>query len=163
VFWDNRAGSWTPNGIGQIGQPGDTAAINRWDVGSVDGAALLTVSNSVLNTLPSAPNQGYIDGGGNKVSTDPAVTNFPNFAGQYDSKISVVQMRSYFRFRPSAILSVDLPDNALGDYHLTTPSPAQVMGKNPPAGGVKVTDDIDNRARPAPPTATDAGAHQGGL
>jgi hypothetical protein len=117
----------------------------------------------VLNTLPSAPNQGYIDGGGNKVSTDPAVTNFPNFAGQYDSKISVVQMRSYFRFRPSAILSVDLPDNALGDYHLTTPSPAQVMGKNPPAGGVKVTDDIDNRARPAPPTATDAGAHQGGL
>jgi len=162
VFWDNRAGSWTPNGVGQIGQPGDTAAINRWDVGSVDGAALLTVSNSVLNTPPNAPNQGYIDGGGNKVSTDPAITNFPNFAGQYDSKISVVQMRTYFRFRPSAILSVDLPDNALGDYHLNVPSPAQAMGKNPPDGGVKVTNDVDNRARPAPPTATDAGAHQAG-
>jgi hypothetical protein len=163
VFSDNRAGSWTPNGVGQIGQPGDTAAINRWDLGSVDGAALLTVSNSVLNSASTAPNQGYIDGGGNKVSTDPAVTNFPNFAGQYDSKISVVQMRTYFRFRPAAILSVDLPDNALGDYHFNAPSPAQLTGKNPPDGGVTVKDDIDNRARPAPPTATDAGAHQGGL
>ena len=41
-----------------IGLPGDTSTINHWDVGSVDGAALLTVSNSVLNS-----NQGYIDGG----------------------------------------------------------------------------------------------------
>nr|MDQ6920856.1 hypothetical protein [Candidatus Dormibacteraeota bacterium] len=162
VFWDNRAGSWTPNGVAQIGLPGDTSPVNRWDVGSVDGAALLTVSNSVLNSLPGAPNQGYIDGGGNKFSTDPAVTNYPNFTGQYDTKITVVQQRTYFRFRPSAIISIDLPDNALGDYHLTAPSPAQAMGKNPPDGGVKVTNDIDNRARPAPPTATDAGAHQSG-
>jgi hypothetical protein len=156
VFWDNRAGSWTPNGIGQIGQPGDTSTINRWDVGSVDGAAQLTVSYSVLNSSPGASGQGYNQGPGDKF-TDPS------FAGQYDSKISVVQMRSYFRFRPSAILSVDLPDNALGDYHLNVPSSAQVTGKNPPDGGVTVKDDIDKRARPAPPTATDAGAHQGGL
>jgi hypothetical protein len=161
TFWDNRAGSWTPDGVAQIGQPGDTTPLNHWDVGSVDGAALLTVSNSVLNSAPGAPNQQYIDGGGNKVSTDSAATNFPNYAGQYDSKITVVQMRSYFRFRPAAILSVDLPDNALGDYHLNVPSPAQAMGKNPP-DGVTVTNDIDTRARPAPPTATDAGAHQAG-
>jgi hypothetical protein len=169
IFWDNRAGSWTPNGVAQIGQPGDTSPLNHWDVGSVDGAALLTVSNSVLNSLPGAPNQGYIDGGNNKFSTDPAVTNFPNFAGQYDTKITVVQQRTYFRFRPSAIISVDLPDNALGDYHLTTPSPAQATGKNPPDGDVPVTadgdvhvtNDIDNRLRPPPPMM-DAGAHQYG-
>jgi hypothetical protein len=155
VFWDNRAGSWTPNGVAQIGQPGDAAPVNHWDVGSVDGAAMLTVSNSVLNSPPDASNQGYINGGGNKVNSDPT------FTAPYDTKISVVQMRSYFRFRPSAIISVDLPDNALGDYHLNVGSPAQAMGKNPPDGGVKVPDDIDNRARPAT-TPTDVGAHQAG-
>jgi hypothetical protein len=155
VFWDNRAGSWTPNGVAQIGQPGDAAPVNHWDVGSVDGAALLTVSNSVMNSPPNATNQGYIDGGGNKVNNDPT------FTGSYDTKITIVQMRTYFRFRPSAIISVDLPDNALGDYHLNVGSPAQAMGKNPPDGGVKVPDDIDNRARPAT-TPTDVGAHQAG-
>jgi hypothetical protein len=117
---------------------------------------MLTVSNSVLNSPPDASNQGYINGGGNKVNSDPT------FTAPYDTKISVVQMRSYFRFRPSAIISVDLPDNALGDYHLNVPSAAQAMGKNPPNGGVNVKDDIDNRARPSPPTMTDAGAHQAG-
>jgi hypothetical protein len=156
VFWDNRAGSWTPNGIAQIGQPGDTAPVNHWDVGSVDGAAMLTVSNSVLNSAPDAQNQGYLNGGSNKVNNDPA------FTAPYDTKITVVQMRTYFRFRPSAIISVDLPDNALGDYHLNLTSPARTMGKNPPDGGVTVVDDIDTRPRPAPTTPTDAGAHQAG-
>jgi hypothetical protein len=156
VFWDNRAGSWTPNGVAQIGQPGDVTPVNHWDVGSADGAAQLTVSNSVLNSPSNASGQGYLDGGGNKVNNDPA------FTAPYDTKITVVQMRTYFRFRPSAIVSVDLPDNALGDYHLNVPSPAQAMGKNPPDGGVTVPDDIDKRLRPAPPTATDAGAHQAG-
>jgi hypothetical protein len=72
----------------------------------------------------------------------------------------VVQQRTYFRFRPSAIISVGLPDNALGDYHLNASSPAQSMGVNPPDNGVQVINDIDRNGRPAPPTATDAGAHQ---
>ena len=46
--------------MAQIGQPGDTSTVNRWDVGSVDGAALLTVSNSVLNSAPGTPNQGFL-------------------------------------------------------------------------------------------------------
>jgi hypothetical protein len=160
TFWDNRAGSWTPDGVAQIGQPGDTTPLNHWDVGSVDGGVLLTVSNSLMNSLPGAPNQQYINAGGGPPPCDPCAANYPNFAGQYDTKITVVQMRTYFRFRPAAILSVDLPDNAFGNYHLNAGSPAQGIGKNAPDGKVTVTDDIDTRARPAPPTATDAGAHQ---
>jgi hypothetical protein len=145
--------------VAQIGQPGDTTPLNHWDVGSVDGGVLLTVSNSLMNSLPGAPNQQYINGGGGPPPCDPcASTNYPNFAGQYDTKISVVQMRTYFRFRPAAIISVDLPDNALGNYHLNAGSPAIGIGKNPPDAGPPVTDDIDGRTRP--PTTTDAGAHQ---
>src|SRR5207253_5558799 len=85
VFWDNRAGSWTPNGVAQIGQPGDVSALNHWDVGSVDSGAVLRVRNSVLDSDPAAPNQGYTDDGNNKVSlyADPTIAdpNFPNLAG----------------------------------------------------------------------------------
>jgi hypothetical protein len=130
--------------------------VNHWDVGSVDGAALLKVSNSLLNSSPDAANQGYIDGGGNKFpNTDPT------FIGQYDTKITVAQQRTYFRFRPSAIISVDLPDNALGDYHLKVGSPAKAMGKNPPDYIGRVPNDIDNRDRPKT-GPTDAGANQPG-
>jgi hypothetical protein len=128
--------------------------VNHWDVGSVDGAALLKVSHSVMNSPANAPNQGYID--------DPTNTSSdPKFVAPYPTKITVVQQRTYFRFRPSAIISVDLPDNALGDYHLNLTSPALGMGKNPADYIGRVPNDIDNRARP-PTGPTDAGANQPG-
>jgi hypothetical protein len=75
--------------------------------------------------------------------------------------LQIVQQRHYFRFRPSAIISVDLPDNALGDYHLASAgSPAHAMGINPPDNEVQVNDDIDGNVRPFEPTLMTAGAHE---
>jgi hypothetical protein len=154
IFWDNRAGSWTPSGVAGIGLPGDTTAINRWDVGSVDGGALVRVRNSLLNTAPNTANQVFVNDGNNVF---PAAA--PMFVAPYVTQIDVVQQRTYYRFRPSAIIAVALHDNVLGDYHLSAGSPAQGIGVNPP-DGVVVIDDIDGRPRPVAPGPIDAGAHQ---
>jgi hypothetical protein len=155
IFWDNRAGSWTPNGVVGIGMAGDTSPINRWDVGSVDAGANLRVRDSVLNTLPGAPAQTFVDDGGNKFNQDPG------FVAPYTTVLQIVQQRTYFRFRPSAIVSVDLPANTLGDYHLlNSGSPAHAMGANPPANEVQITNDVDGNARPHPPLLMTAGAHE---
>jgi hypothetical protein len=155
IFWDNRAGSWTPNGVAGIGMPGDLTAINRWDIGSVDAGANVRVRNSVLNSSPSAPSQTYVDEGSNKFDQNPG------FVAPYTTMLQIVQQRHYFRFRPSAIISVDLPDNALGDYHLASAgSPAHAMGINPPDNEVQVNDDIDGNVRPFEPTLMTAGAHE---
>jgi hypothetical protein len=155
IFWDNRAGSWTPSGVAGIGLPGDTTAINRWDVGSVDGGALVRVRHSLLNTAPNEISQVFVNDGNNVF---PA--SAPNFVAPYVTQIEVVQQRTYYRFRPSAIIAVGLHDSVPGDYHLSaTGSPAQGIGVNPP-DGVVVRDDIDGRRRPVAPGPIDAGAHQ---
>jgi hypothetical protein len=164
IFQDNRAGSWTPNGVAGIAMAGDTTPINHWDVGSPDAGASLTVRNSMLNSLPNAPSQTFVDGGGNLFNQDP------QFVAPYNIVIQVVQQRTYFRFRPSAIVSVDLPANTIGNYHLANVgSPAHGLGVQPTdlQGGIRtcagqaqdrVLDDIDCAARPA--GRITAGAHE---
>jgi hypothetical protein len=137
IFHDNRAGSWTPNGVAGIGMPGDTTPVNLWDAGSVDGAVTLTIRNSLLDTAT-----GFTPDPSNRIGTDPV------FMGSYDTKIQTVQQRTYFRFRPSAIVSVDLPENVVGDYRVKTGSPALLKGVNPAADGTIVVDDINGRPRP---------------
>jgi hypothetical protein len=149
-FHDNRAGSWTPGGVAGIGLAGDASAINLWDVGSVDGAVTLTVKNSLLDN-----SAGYTPDPTNIVGQDPA------FVGSYDTIISTVQQRSYFRFRPSAIVSVDLPANVLGDYRVSLSSPAQLKGVNPAADGTTVADDINGAPRQMEGPTT-IGATEGG-
>ena len=189
IFSDNRAGSWTPNGIARLGMPADASVINRWDVGSVDAAANLRVRNSLISSSPTAPTQTYADDGANKVYAigtayaDPT----PGFIAPYTVchndppsaqevgclTIQIVQLRTYFRFRPAAIVSVDLPANGIGDYHLTNVgSPAHAMGLNPQdlTGGIVdctganaqdvLTDDIDCNPRPIAPALITAGAHE---
>jgi hypothetical protein len=112
------------------------------------------VRNSLLNTAPNAANQVFVNDGNNVF---PAAA--PKFVAPYVTQIDVVQQRTYYRFRPSAIIAVALHDNILGDYHLSAGSPAQGIGVNPP-DGVVVTDDIDGRVRPIAPGPMDAGAHQ---
>jgi hypothetical protein len=175
IFYDNRAGSWTPSGVAQLGLPGDTSAINRWDVGSVDGGASLRVRYSLIYSDPAAPTQTWANDGNNKI--DPGMTTLPGFVSPYNVcshypplpseqgclMITIQQMRTYFRFRPAAIVSVDLPDNALGDYHLgSTASPAYAMGANPQDLTNPLIDDIDGNARPNPSTLVTAGAHEVG-
>jgi hypothetical protein len=141
VFHDNRAGTWTPAGVAGIGMPGDTTAINLWDVGSNDGAVTMTVKNSILDN-----GTGFTPDPSNRIGQDPL------FVGSYDTKLSTVQQRTYFRFRPSAIISVDLPDNVVGDYRVRLSSPAQTNGVNPAADGTIIADDINGRPRPSIPT-----------
>jgi hypothetical protein len=187
IFSDNRAGAWTPDGIAQLGMAADASVINRWDVGSVDAGANLRVRNSLISSAPTTPNQTYANDGGNKVYAiaTPYADPTPGFAANFTVchndpplaqdagclNIQVVQLRTYFRFRPAAIVSLDLPANAIGDYHLlNVGSPAHAMGLNPqdttggilPCTGVNpedhLTDDIDCNPRPAGPITV--GAHE---
>jgi hypothetical protein len=185
ILWYNRAGSWSgSSGVAQIGMPGDASAMNFWDVGSTDASALLTVRSSVMGSSPSAPTQQYIDGGGNVVSAPPATGglcsnvptdanscaaaayNAPKLVNPYATSLSVVQMRTYFRFRPAAIITVDLPPDLfnIASYRIALGSPAQNLGFNPTGASVVPRDDIENHVRlipPAiPPAPVDAGAYQ---
>ena len=175
IFFDNRAGSWTPNGVAQLGLPTDLSAINRWDVGSVDGGASLRVRYSLVYSSPTAQPQTWADDGHNKV-LDIATGPVPGFISSYNAcsnyppaptesgclMIQIQQLRTYFRFRPAAIVSVDLPDNAFGNYHLqNVGSPAHAMGANPQDLTTDaLANDIDNNARPNAPTLVTAGAHE---
>ena len=190
IFSDNRAGAWTPSGVAQLGMFGDASAINRWDVGSVDAAANLRVRNSLISSSPTTPNQTYADDGGNKIYSiaTPYADPTPGFIAPFTIchnypaapqeanclNIQIVQQRSYFRFRPAAIIAVDLPADAIGDYHLLNAgSPAHAMGVNPPDPSIPgtgyrsctgigpedyLTDDIDCNPRAQGPITV--GAHE---
>jgi hypothetical protein len=154
--------------------PGDASAINRWDVGSVDGGANLRVRYSLIYSSPTAPTQTWADDGNNKI-LGIAAGPLPGFASGYNAcanypplpseqgclMIQIQQLRTYFRFRPAAIISVDLPDNAFGDYHLlNVGSPAHAMGINPQDLVTDpLVDDIDANLRPIVGPVT-AGAHE---
>jgi hypothetical protein len=180
ILWYNRAGSWAgAAGVAGIGMPGDTTALNFWDVGSSDAAVLLTVRSSVIGSSPTASNQQYLDGGGNvigapptnglcsNVVTDPnscaaPAYNLPNLVNPYATILSIVQQRTYFRFRPAAIISVDLPANLfdISSYRIGGSSPAQNLGFNPVGVSVVPHTDIEDRPRPHAPAPVDAGAYQ---
>ena len=87
-----------------------------WDVGTVDQSGYLAPTDSLLDTPanqiegctgcePGSPNAQ-----GNYIGVDPT------FGGAFVTQVDVLQMRTYFRFRPSAIVSIALPANAVGDY-----------------------------------------------
>jgi hypothetical protein len=180
ILWYNRAGSWAgAAGVAGIGMPGDTTAMNFWDVGSTDAGALLTVSYSVIGSSPTASGQQYIDGGGNIIGAPPtgglcsnvptdanscaaASYNLPHLVSPYATILSIVQQRNYFRFRPAAIISVDLPPNLfdISAYRIASTSPAQHLGFNPVGSSPVPGNDIENRPRPCPPSPVDSGAYQ---
>jgi hypothetical protein len=176
ILWDNRAGSWTPAGIAGIGMPGDTTALNRWDVGTADGTGFLAPHKSVMNTPAGTSTQGWTNDGSNTVSLTPTTVaddNAIGFVAPFDLQLSLAAQRTYFRFRPSAIVSVSLPTNAIGDYHLADGSPATGPGsparlintpQNTTTTGTQVRTDIDDQLRPGnaalASTPTDAGADQ---
>lgn len=185
ILWYNRAGSWGEGGVLGIGMPGDPSQLNFWDVGSSDAAVQLTVSYSLLGSVWNAPSQQFIDGGHNQMAgrdlpaipanlglcdnnpanPNPCATgnnNTPKFSAPYATVLSIVQQRTYYRFRPAAIVSIDLPPNLFSKttYQLTTGSPAQSMGYNPFPRTVVPVDDILGALRPNPTTPVDVGAYQ---
>jgi hypothetical protein len=83
------------------------------------------------------------------------------FVNPYATILSIVQQRTYYRFRPAAIISVDLPANLfdIASYRIAIGSPAQSLGINP-GGSVVPRNDIENRLRPFPQDPVDSGAYQ---
>jgi hypothetical protein len=176
VLWDNRAGSWTQQGIAGIGMAGDTTGLNRWDIGVADGTGYMSPHNGVMNSDPANTTQGWLQDNTNKVilsaPTQPNDTSI-GFVSPFDLQLTLSAQRTYFRFRPSGIVSISLPANAIGDYHIQPGTPATNQGllsnvpQDPPnglgVGGYRT--DIDMQVRPGDPilfpnSPTDAGADQ---
>ena len=167
VFYDNRAGSWTANGVAGIGQAGDTSPINYWDLGSMGLPNALRPTNSVLNSDPSNPVFGYTALNDTVILPTPTqdTANPFSFGSVYNTSVSIATWRSYFRFRPSAIVAVDLPADPLGDYRQQSSSaPATNRGASTFTdvynhAATAPADDIDGNSRPWC-TRFDAGAFE---
>ena len=168
VFYDNRAGSWTASGVAGIGQAGDATPINYWDLGSMGQPNALHPKSSVLNSNPSDARFGYVTDSSDTVILPVANQDTLNpfkFVSVYDISVSIATWRSYFRFRPSAIVAVDLPANPLGNYRQQTKSaPATNAGTSSFADVyghslAPPSDDIDANGRPFC-TRFDAGAFE---
>ena len=120
VFWDNRAGTFS----GFV--TGITATdANHWDMGTADNTGSLSPINSVIQTALGT------DGG-----TATTLSDDPKFVDQtYDVAVNILRLRTYPAFRQAAIVSLILPPNLLGYYHLAnTTSPAWGRG----TGSVRV-------------------------
>ncbi|HEV7465494.1 MAG TPA: SdrD B-like domain-containing protein [Candidatus Dormibacteraeota bacterium] len=136
IIWDNRAGSWASGGVAGIGLPGDTTPVNVWDVGTADGGPLLAVSSTYIDPA-TTPTEGYTAGPGTTQSTASPFTATATCSDTVTSNcifvtnIDVVSLRTYFRFRPSAIVTISLPANAFGDYRSTRPEGAHIPGGAP--------------------------------
>jgi hypothetical protein len=110
---------------------GDSTPLNIWDVGVADLTGLLSPINSVLSTQPNAlGGEGYNASATNSVTAAPTVgtSNAVGFAGPFNLQLQIAPMRINFRFRVTAIVNIGLPANAVGDYHITTGSPAAGIG-----------------------------------
>jgi hypothetical protein len=166
ILYDNRAGSWSAGGVIGIGAPGDLTPINFWDLGTGDNSGKIEPHYSLIGSPANPVNalQGYTDTpADHNVVVAPSVATSDQIFGAgavaqkrvYDTHISVSPWRTYFRFRPSAIVAIDLPENVLGDYHLRgAGSQANNTGSSGPISyhGVNVavpTTDIDDQARPS--------------
>jgi hypothetical protein len=96
---------------------------------------LLTVSSSYIDPATTAV-EGYTAGPGTTQNTASPFTATATCSTTVTSNcifvtnIDLVQLRTYFRFRPSAIVTIGLPSNAFGDYRSSLPN----MGASIPGG-----------------------------
>jgi hypothetical protein len=135
IFWDNRAGAFTGAtvaGIG-LGGPGD---VFNWDMGVSDGTGLLSPTDSIMQTIP-----------GTNAHPSNSITD-PLIVSAYDTSVSVLPWRGNPRFVDVVMVTASATPNLLGDYHLTSGSPAINDGA-PSKGSVDAPSiDFDDQARP---------------
>jgi uncharacterized repeat protein (TIGR01451 family) len=175
VFADNRAGwaelpttvNFNESAIHGIGDPLDTAAVQRWDMGVVGGTGALAPTNSVLNsstTLVNAVPAGVVTASptnsvipGTIDGTSPA--GGIGFVNPQDFLIDSLMWRNNTNTSFPVIVAHMVPVNMLADYHLlATGSRAFNLGANskavptyqrPPNTLNAPTYDIDGDGRPA--------------
>lgn len=137
VLWDNRAGTRVGGTVTGLGLAGDATPIVHWDLGVADGTGALSPTSSVLQvatgTIASPTN----------VFVDPAVV------APYDTSVALNVWRTNPAFAGAILVALDLPPNLLGDYHLTSGSPAESLGAASKAGVAAPATDVDGQARPS--------------
>lgn len=152
IFWDNRAGTRAGTTVTGIGISGDVTPIFYWDLGTADGSGLLSPTNSLLQT-----SLGTIADPTNLVGP---VAN-PMVISTYDTSIALSVWRNNPNFVGALLVAVEVPPNLLGNYHLSSVSPAIDFGAASKAGVSAPPFDYDNQGRPAPGSPTfDSGADE---
>jgi len=151
IFWDNRAGTRSLASVTGLGAPGDATPVENWDMGVADmPGALLSPTNSVLQT-----ETGTTPSGTNKVGA----TFDPTVVSPYDTVVSFNGWRTNPNFIGAILISLDLPPDLLGNYHLQAGSPAVNMGVNSKNSVNAPAADIDGDVRPSG-GVIDAGADE---
>ncbi|MBW7886475.1 MAG: hypothetical protein H3C34_28375, partial [Caldilineaceae bacterium] len=138
IFWENRAGTFTGSIVAGIGLPGDPNPIYTWDLGVADRSALLAPTNSVLQTA-----EGTIPAPSNQVGANPLVVS------EYDTSVSVAPWRGNPRFVDILMVTASATPNLLGNYHITSGSPAENAGASDKAGVFAPATDVDSQVRPS--------------
>jgi hypothetical protein len=116
IFWDNRAGTWTRDGVYGIGLDGDPTGIFNWDLGVAGLAGMLEPKYSLLH-VP------YGNDPTNIVGQDPLV-NHP-----FDTHVRIFPWRGNANFVGANIVAVDMPVTQISDYHISSYwSPAKNKG-----------------------------------
>ena len=142
IFWDNRAGTRAGTTVTGVGLPGDSSAIDEWDLGVADMTGQLSPTNSVLQQN-AAGLHPYVDVSNSH--SDPAVVD------TYDLSVSFATWRQNPGFVDATLVAVEAPPGLLGDYHLAAcpGSPACNLGA-PSKGTVDApSTDFDDQARPS--------------
>ncbi|MBI5352269.1 MAG: hypothetical protein HZB50_06485 [Chloroflexi bacterium] len=129
IFWDNRAGT---RGLGTVSGLSDGDA-NVWDLGVSDGSGVLSIDPS------------------NLIGVDPTVRT------SYNTALSFVAWRTNANFIDAILLSVTGSPTLMGDYHLSTGSPAIDAGISSLSGSNAPANDFDGETRNVPP---DTGADE---
>ncbi len=137
IFWDNRAGARGLDGVLGIGAPGDPTTINHWDLGAADGVGSLAPTNSVLQTTT-----------GTLIHASNSLSN-PQVLSPYDTQVAFNGWRTNPNFIAAFLISLDLPPELLGDYHISPTSSAVNLGTASKSSVSAPTSDIDGDGRPS--------------
>jgi len=182
IFLDNRAGwaqlptstLFNQSAIHGIGEAGDSAPIQRWDVGIAGGTSGLhndntglfswdgvnnttnTLSTSTLNTDANSHTVGTAFAYEGDLNTAPNLdgTSGYGFKNPVDFVVDSLMWRNNTNVSFPTIVALMVPVNLLADYHISDGSPAVDHGvvqgsfTLPTASVQAPTNDIDNDPRP---------------
>jgi hypothetical protein len=138
IFWDNRAGTFTGATVAGIGLTGDPNPIFNWDMGVADGTGLLAPTSSLMQT-----DLGTLTHASNVVGADPMVVSI------YDTSVVVQPWRGNPRFVDILMVTATATPNLLGDYHITSGSPAENAGAASQGAISAPAVDFDGQTRPS--------------